>query len=81
MADKRAGVLVVLLVYGIILLGANLEGAFVEACPQYCVDAAYVTCESSGNTKLTPSCTNCCFLAGKGCTIYYNDGTSQACPT
>ncbi|KAI8016500.1 hypothetical protein LOK49_LG05G02093 [Camellia lanceoleosa] len=34
-------------------------------------------CESSGSQRLSSAC-NCC-LAGKGCTIYFNDGTSETC--
>ncbi|CAB4267501.1 unnamed protein product [Prunus armeniaca] len=56
-----------------ILLGINPSTA--KICPQYCTDqAGYMTCPSSGNTQLLPSC-NCC-LAPAGCTIYRADGTS-----
>ncbi|GFS36215.1 hypothetical protein Acr_00g0084500 [Actinidia rufa] len=49
-----------------------------ECCPLYCrEDGDYMKCVSSGDKKLSPPC-NCC-LAGPGCTIYYNDGTSETC--
>ncbi|GMP47974.1 hypothetical protein CsSME_00015492 [Camellia sinensis var. sinensis] len=48
-----------------------------EACPLYCLEADYMICESSGNQRFSPAC-NCC-LAGKGCTIYFNDRTSETC--
>ncbi|CAL8997822.1 unnamed protein product [Prunus brigantina] len=71
--DKNIGPMVLLLVFGSILLGINPSTA--KICPQYCTgQAGYMTCPSSGNTQLSPSC-NCC-LAPAGCTIYRADGTS-----
>ncbi|KAI8014185.1 hypothetical protein LOK49_LG05G02089 [Camellia lanceoleosa] len=73
MEANRASVLVLLLVCGMFLLEYNTA----EACPLYCLEADYMICESSGSQRLSPAC-NCC-LAGKGCTIYFNDGTSETC--
>lgn len=44
-----------------------------KVCPLYCIEGAYMTCPSSGNEQLSPSC-NCC-LAPNGCVIYNSDGT------
>ncbi|XAR53446.1 hypothetical protein NMG60_11022000 [Bertholletia excelsa] len=78
MAANRVNVLALLLVYGVLLMGTHVEHAGAKVCPFYCrADAAYMICESSGSTKLSPAC-NCCF-AGKGCTIYYDNGTHETC--
>ncbi|KAG8633421.1 hypothetical protein MANES_18G103800v8 [Manihot esculenta] len=47
------------------------------ACPLYCLDVDYMTCPSSGEEKLSPSC-NCC-LAPKNCTLHLSDGSSLYC--
>lgn len=48
--------------------------AVAKICPNYCTEAAaYMTCPSSGDEHLSPSC-NCC-LAPTGCTLYKADGT------
>ncbi|KAJ1392786.1 Proteinase inhibitor I20 [Sesbania bispinosa] len=65
--------IILLVFYGAILLGGNLEIVDAKFCPQICYDAAYMTCPSSGDQHLTPTC-NCC-LAPHGCTIYNADGT------
>ncbi|GMP47976.1 hypothetical protein CsSME_00015494 [Camellia sinensis var. sinensis] len=62
MAANRVGVLFVFIVC---------------VCPLNCKAADYMTCDSTGEERLSPPC-NCC-LAGKGCTIYYPDGTSAIC--
>ncbi|KAK9162057.1 hypothetical protein Syun_002959 [Stephania yunnanensis] len=49
----------------------------VQACPQFCLDVSYMTCQSSGAQHLPPKC-NCCF-APKGCTLHHSDGTSLSC--
>ncbi|PRQ20453.1 putative proteinase inhibitor I20 [Rosa chinensis] len=68
--DKSMGAIVLLLVCGSILLGMSPT----EACPQFCYEAAYMTCPSSGSTHISPSC-NCCLAPQVGCKIYYSDGT------
>ncbi|KAG8633423.1 hypothetical protein MANES_18G104000v8 [Manihot esculenta] len=50
---------------------------FVYVCPLYCLDVDYMTCPSSGEEKLSPSC-NCC-LAPKNCTLHLSDGSSIYC--
>ncbi|XP_065847145.1 proteinase inhibitor PSI-1.2 [Euphorbia lathyris] len=49
-----------------------------RACPLYCLQVDYMTCESTGSNKLTPSCINCC-LAPKDCTLHLVDGSSIHC--
>ncbi|CAL5387744.1 unnamed protein product [Camellia sinensis] len=77
MAANRVGVLFVFIVCGVFLLGAKPELASAKVCPLNCEAADYMTCDSTGEERLSPPC-NCC-LAGKGCTIYYPDGTSAIC--
>ncbi|KAH7862011.1 hypothetical protein Vadar_033661 [Vaccinium darrowii] len=72
MAANRVGVLFLIFVCGLFLLAVKPE--YAEACPQYCRDAEYMICDG----KKTAAACNCCF-AGKGCTIYYGDGTSSVC--
>ncbi|KAL7263540.1 hypothetical protein ACSBR1_001657 [Camellia fascicularis] len=57
--------------------GAKLELASAKACPLICKAADYMACDSTGEERLSAPC-NCC-LAGKGCTIYYSDGTFVIC--
>ncbi|KAJ7982693.1 Proteinase inhibitor type-2 [Quillaja saponaria] len=75
MASNKVGRLTFLLfVCGAILLGANIENVNAKVCPLICFDyAGYMTCPSSGNEHLSPSC-NCC-LAPTGCTLWNADGT------
>ncbi|KAK9742283.1 hypothetical protein RND81_03G161400 [Saponaria officinalis] len=71
--------MVLLIISSVILLGNSNGGSSrVVACPQYCLEVAYVTCPSSGNQHLPSSCTNCC-MTPKGCTLHFDDGTSQLC--
>ncbi|EEF40638.1 proteinase inhibitor type-2 [Ricinus communis] len=65
--------LALLLLYGAI----SLQATSGKACPLYCLDVEYMTCQSSGDEKLNPSC-NCC-LAPKNCTLHLSDGTSLFC--
>ncbi|KAI4332289.1 hypothetical protein L6164_017211 [Bauhinia variegata] len=64
---------------GAVLLEVNMEAVdAARVCPLFCYgSAAYMTCPSSGDQHLAPSC-NCC-LAGKGCAIYTADRT-LLCP-
>jgi hypothetical protein len=65
---------------GVLLLGhGGMEELAAVACPQYCLDVAYVTCPSSGAEKLPARC-NCC-MAPRGCTLHLADGTQQTCPS
>ncbi|KAB1204730.1 hypothetical protein CJ030_MR8G002618 [Morella rubra] len=76
---KYLGFTVLLLVYGVILLG-NYPEKIMSAppCPFPCfVDVEYVTCPSSGDKKLDPQC-SCC-LAPKNCTLHLADGTLIQC--
>ncbi|KAK4368522.1 hypothetical protein RND71_012314 [Anisodus tanguticus] len=75
MAKSKVGVLTLLLLC-VFLLGSNyMEFAEAQICPQFCEpNVAYMTCPSSGNTKLHPTCTNCC-KAGKGCKLFRKDGS------
>ncbi|KAE8056140.1 hypothetical protein FH972_012934 [Carpinus fangiana] len=79
MAKCSFGVTVLLLIYGAILLGIIPEKtrSVVKACPLYCLDVEYMTCQSSGEEKLNPRC-NCC-LAPKNCTLHLADGSSVHC--
>ncbi|KDP42393.1 hypothetical protein JCGZ_02450 [Jatropha curcas] len=72
MANSKLLVLPLLILYGIIAASVRAE-----ACPLYCLDVEYMTCESSGEEKLSPRC-NCC-LAPKNCTLHLSDGTSIFC--
>ncbi|KAI5020742.1 hypothetical protein ZWY2020_045630 [Hordeum vulgare] len=78
MATSRLQIACALLLIGVVLLGQNQEGLEAVACPQYCLEVAYVTCPSSGQQKLPARC-NCC-MAPKGCTLHLSDGISQTCP-
>lgn len=62
---------------GIVLFSDLQDTKAAIACPLYCLDVDYMTCPSSGDEKLTPSC-NCC-LAPKGCTLHLTDGTQSYC--
>ncbi|KZV40885.1 hypothetical protein F511_05130 [Dorcoceras hygrometricum] len=57
------------------LLGMNESVVRVMACPLYCLDVEYMTCNG---TKVTPGRCNCC-LAPKGCILHLSDGTSVNC--
>ncbi|KAF3944964.1 hypothetical protein ACB098_01G122400 [Castanea mollissima] len=72
MGGQKIGIMVILLCGAILLGSVNPT----NACPQYCLDYAYMTCPSSGSQKLDPAC-NCCLA--QGCTLYLADGTSTYC--
>ncbi|XP_043809024.1 proteinase inhibitor PSI-1.2 [Manihot esculenta] len=74
MGGVRAA-LMLLFFYGSISIGMSPGRAI--ACPLYCLDVDYMTCPSSGEEKLSPSC-NCC-LAPKNCTLHLSDGSSLYC--
>ncbi|KAF7127691.1 hypothetical protein RHSIM_Rhsim11G0055100 [Rhododendron simsii] len=76
MAAKGVGVILVFWLLASVCFSQN-----VKVCPLYCLEVEYMTCKSTGNEKLYPGCTNCCFLAGKGCTLYFSSGNPQTCPT
>nr|XP_004516042.1 proteinase inhibitor PSI-1.2 [Cicer arietinum] len=70
----KVGAILLVLVFGAILLGGNLNFVDAKVCPLICYDSAgYMTCPSSGDQHLSPPC-NCC-LASTGCKIYKADGT------
>nr|TKS06994.1 hypothetical protein D5086_0000117030 [Populus alba] len=69
---RLAASAVVLLVLGVVFLGAGGGSLIAKACPLYCLDVDYMTCESSGDKKLNSAC-NCC-LAPKNCTLHLADG-------
>ncbi|GLT64540.1 hypothetical protein SLA2020_370260 [Shorea laevis] len=71
-STKEVSILLLLILYAAMRTPANAQ-----ACPHFCLDAQYMTCESSGEEKLKPAC-NCC-VAPKNCTIYLADGTSKYC--
>ncbi|KAI4320200.1 hypothetical protein MLD38_033706 [Melastoma candidum] len=73
---KACGMLLLLACAASILLG-NLAVGVVEPCPLVCLDVSYVTCPSSGNQQLSPSC-NCCRLQ-KGCILHLSDGSTVTC--
>ncbi|XP_059630327.1 uncharacterized protein LOC132273382 [Cornus florida] len=78
MAATRVGNMALLLVlFGVVLLGNNMAHGIVRPCPLICLGADYMTCTSSGAEKLSPSC-NCC-MAPKDCTLHFADGTSDYC--
>ncbi|KAJ9167188.1 hypothetical protein P3X46_021856 [Hevea brasiliensis] len=77
MGGFRAGVILLLFLYGTISLGIIPGSGRAIACPLYCLDVDYMTCQSSGDKKLSPRC-NCC-LAPKNCTLHLSDGTSLYC--
>ncbi|KAK9758169.1 hypothetical protein RND81_01G212300 [Saponaria officinalis] len=83
MASNKISIAAMLLVFGVVLMlgSGNIKevDAIEKICPLYCVNnLSYVICSSSGDTHLKLSCTNCC-MAGPGCTLFFNDGTSQKC--
>ncbi|GMP47861.1 hypothetical protein CsSME_00015424 [Camellia sinensis var. sinensis] len=57
--------------------GAKPELASAKACPLICKAADYMTCDSTGEERLSAPCN--CYLARKGCTIYYSYGTVVIC--
>ncbi|KAL9236372.1 hypothetical protein vseg_011052 [Gypsophila vaccaria] len=71
--------ILLLIISSVILMGDTNSGSsrVVMACPQYCLDTAYVTCPSSGDQQLPARC-NCC-MTPKGCTLHFPDGTFQNC--
>ncbi|XP_011003988.1 PREDICTED: proteinase inhibitor type-2 CEVI57 isoform X2 [Populus euphratica] len=72
---RLAAAAVVLLV--LVLLGAGGGNLIAKACPLYCLDVDYMTCESSGDKKLNSAC-NCC-LAPENCTLHLADGRTVQC--
>ncbi|GMH24314.1 hypothetical protein Nepgr_026157 [Nepenthes gracilis] len=67
-----------LLVYCLLVLGERRSESWVaKACPQYCLQVAYMTCPSSGEKRLPGRC-NCC-MAPKNCTLHLCDGSSWTC--
>ncbi|CAK7344855.1 unnamed protein product [Dovyalis caffra] len=69
-----ANAMVLLLLESAVLLGATGDKVMsAKACPLYCLDVDYMTCKSSGDTKLNSVC-NCC-LAPKNCTLHLADGS------
>ncbi|KAG5512940.1 hypothetical protein RHGRI_038649 [Rhododendron griersonianum] len=77
-ANRNIGVLFLLLICGIYSPSATPAYARAKACPQFCKEAKYMRCKKTRHKKQSPAC-NCCFVAGKGCTIYYSDGTKSVC--
>ncbi|KAG5224631.1 proteinase inhibitor [Salix suchowensis] len=67
----------VLLLLGVVLLGAIGGESIAKACPLYCLDVDYMTCKSSGDKKLDSAC-NCC-LAPQNCTLHLADGRLVQC--
>ncbi|GLT27090.1 hypothetical protein SLA2020_491290 [Shorea laevis] len=74
MAATKVGILFLVLLFAAVYTPANVQ---VKACPLYCLDVEYMTCNSSGEKRLNPAC-NCC-LAPKNCTLHLADGTSMNC--
>ncbi|XP_073020363.1 proteinase inhibitor PSI-1.2 [Primulina eburnea] len=75
-ADANKVQVVIFLLYAsIFLLGMNGAAIQVKACPLYCLDVEYMTC--NGTTVDPPRC-NCC-LAPKGCILHLSDGNSVHC--
>ncbi|KAH7672016.1 Proteinase inhibitor I20 protein [Dioscorea alata] len=78
MASSKFSIFLLLILSGMILFQDNKSGCMgVTACPQYCLEVAYMTCTSSGSQKLTGKC-NCC-LAPKDCTLHLSDGSQVNC--
>ncbi|TVU45201.1 hypothetical protein EJB05_04677, partial [Eragrostis curvula] len=81
MAINKLALPVVLLLCGLMVDGCcikNSEAGQGRFCPMYCLNAAYMTCKSTGDQHLDPAC-NCCVVEKKGCTIYLNDGQPVKC--
>ncbi|KAF2297360.1 hypothetical protein GH714_021895 [Hevea brasiliensis] len=57
MGGFRAGVILLLFLYGTISLGIIPGSGRAIACPLYCLDVDYMTCQSSGDKKLSPGAT------------------------
>ncbi|TVU29676.1 hypothetical protein EJB05_21253, partial [Eragrostis curvula] len=65
-----------------IVTGLMVDGCYIKSseagqgrffpCPMYCLNAAYMTCTSSGGQHLEAVC-NCCVVKKKGCTICLNN--------
>ncbi|KAH7444560.1 hypothetical protein KP509_02G083100 [Ceratopteris richardii] len=53
------------------------------ACPLYCLDVDYITCNSSPGTKFAAACNCCLFTSGNpgenGCQLHLSDGTTMNC--
>ncbi|KAG5224632.1 proteinase inhibitor [Salix suchowensis] len=67
----------VLLLLGVVLLGAIGGDLIVKACPQVCWNTDYMTCKSSGDKKLDSAC-NCC-SAPESCTLHFANGSMVQC--
>ncbi|KAL9271791.1 hypothetical protein AKJ16_DCAP12055 [Drosera capensis] len=72
--------LLVVLLYGLLIMGPVKRSWGAEACPLICRDLEYATCPSSGTKELSASC-SCCLsgLTGSGCTLHFSDGTTETC--
>ncbi|KAM0953925.1 putative proteinase inhibitor I20 [Dioscorea sansibarensis] len=79
MANLKLSMALFLLLSGMMLFG-DIQCRIIphKVCPFYClVGVEYMTCESSGNEKLDPTC-NCC-LAPENCTLHLRNGNQIHC--
>ncbi|CAN4103376.1 unnamed protein product [Withania somnifera] len=74
MASSKVGVFSLLLLC-VFLVGTNSVEA--QFCPAFCEpNVDYMICPSSGDTKLRPTCINCCQASGRGCQLFRKDDSA-----
>nr|GMD70762.1 proteinase inhibitor PSI-1.2-like [Ipomoea batatas]GMD72709.1 proteinase inhibitor PSI-1.2-like [Ipomoea batatas] len=72
---SKIGFLTLLVVWGILVLGSNMDQAEAQACPRNCdPNADYMICPPR-TTKIRQICQNCCTAKARGCQLYRNNGS------
>ncbi|CAN4104894.1 unnamed protein product [Withania somnifera] len=74
MADSKVGAFTFLLLCVFLLGGNNAEA---QICPAFCDSRVdYMICPSSGDTKLRPTCINCCQATARRCKLFRKDDSA-----
>ncbi|CAL9151910.1 unnamed protein product [Musa hybrid cultivar] len=73
MSSTKLPLAILLLLSGTVMFGWIQYSAEAKVCPLFCVQAEYMTCNSTAGERLNPVC-NCCFAPEGGCTIYLSNG-------
>ncbi|XP_042385856.1 uncharacterized protein LOC121977339 [Zingiber officinale] len=74
---KYSALAVVLLLTGSVVFGL-VKLADAKICPEFCLQAEYMTCNSTGGERLKAAC-NCCFAPQRGCSIHLLNGRQINC--
>ncbi|URD98703.1 Potato type II proteinase inhibitor family [Musa troglodytarum] len=78
MSSTKLPLAILLLLSGTVMFGWIQYCAEAKVCPLFCVQAEYMTCNSTAGERLNPVC-NCCFAPGGDCTIYLSNGGKLQC--